>query len=162
MHGRNEQQLRRDLRKLFMQGALGRLQIQEKRKILPRGINGIFFIYDKRNLGYTPHKLLTAHEHLYAKRKPANTLLGLGRAQEERAARGSRVLARLPLLLLFQVGPVQVSPLPATRALCRHSEHLHAFPAFIQAETILQVVFTYQTSSSCLSLPSSSGNGSVQ
>lgn len=59
-------------------------------------------------------------------------------------------------------GTGPVSPLPATRALCRHSEHLCAFPAFIQPKNYFTGWFTYQTSSSCLSLPSSSGNGSIQ
>lgn len=71
------------LKKLFMQVALGRLEIQKYSSThipapRPRNQQLFLFIYDKRNLGYTLHTLLTAHEHLYMNRKPVNTLLNLG------------------------------------------------------------------------------------
>jgi len=75
----------------------------------------------------------------------------------------------LPLSLpLFQAGTdraaglVQMSPLLATCAACRHSEHLCTFPAFVHTKNYFTCYFTDQTSSSCLSPPSSSGNRSTQ
>lgn len=70
-----------------------------KKLVFPPEESAAFFIYDKRDLGYTLHKLLTAHEHLYVNGKPA----GLGLTTRAKSGSQIRSLSRLSLLL-FQVG----------------------------------------------------------
>lgn len=172
MYGENEWQLWRGLKKLFMQVALGRLQIQgekkKKKKVFPPwGINSIFYIWQKdlgihtaqtSNSSWTPLHEQETCEHA--------TGFGLT-TRVKTCSRVRRSLSRLSLLL-FQAGtgsaagPVQMSPLLATCAVCRLSEHLCTFPVFVHTKNYFTCYFTDQTSTSCLSPPSSSGNRSIQ
>lgn len=125
----DEQQLQRGLKKLFMQIALGRLQIQGKKPRVSLLRNQQhFLIYDKRNCGvHTAQTSKSSWTPLH-EQETRERSAGLGLATRTELLAAWKSLSHL----------LPLSPVPATSALCRHL--LAPFQPSHTLKTILHII----------------------